>query len=92
MSTPSLRVITQYVIRGHARPLRSGGKRGTVGERQRTLADPQFQQLLVDAARVGVRVRTLAAVLFGATPGKASDDVARAIDACDPTARQVRRR
>ncbi len=74
-------------------PLRGGGgKRGAIGERQLALADPQFQQLLVDAARADISVRTLAAVLFGTTPGKASDDIARAIDACDPTARNNRRR
>ena len=74
-------------------PLRGdNGQHGMRNDRLRALADPSFQQLLVNAARSGIGVRTLAAVLFGTTPGKASDDISRTIDACDPTARKNRRR
>lgn len=91
---PEIQALRQYIASAHLPfPLRGGGgKPGEAGHRQRALTDPQFQQLLVDAARAGISVRSLAAVLFGAMPGKASDDIARAIDACDPTVRKERRR
>lgn len=89
-----IQALRQYIASARLPfPLRGGGgKPGEPGHRQHALADPQFQQLLVDAARADISVRTLAAVLFGTTPGKASDDIARAIDAYDPTARKERRR
>jgi hypothetical protein len=91
---PAIQALRHWATEsGLTLPLRGdNGQHGIRNDRLRALADPSFQQLLVNAARSGIDVRTLAAVLFGTTPGKASDDIARAIDACDPTARKNRRR
>ncbi|HEU4324323.1 MAG TPA: hypothetical protein VFS21_14315 [Roseiflexaceae bacterium] len=68
--------------------LKPDGRPAGVEVRRRFYRYSGVMDALVRAARGGVGVRLLAVLLFNASPGQVSDEIAKEIDKADPTARK----